>query len=94
MEFVRLREGEEEWLPAVAGDCIHVPGNEWHGFRNASPAAARMLTFGMGALGAFFEEASKTLESTAPVQGPPSPESVEKLKALTAKYGQAFYRKP
>jgi hypothetical protein len=50
-----------------------------------------MLTLGMGALGAFFEEASQLLESHGPVQGPPSPEAIEKMVSLTKKYGQAFF---
>jgi len=91
LSFARMSDGGEEWMTADTGDCVHVPGNEWHAFRNPGTQPARMLTIGMGALGAFFEEASKLLESGGPVQGPPSPEAIQKMVSLTKKYGQAFF---
>ena len=91
LSFARMTEAGEEWMSAEPGDCVHVPGNEWHAFRNPATQPARMLTIGMGALGAFFEEASRLLEAGGPVQGPPSPDAIQKLGLLTKKYGQAFF---
>ncbi len=91
MSFARMSGAGEEWMSAEPGDCVHVPGNEWHAFRNPATQPARMLTISMSALGAFFEEASTLLEADGPVQGPPSPDAIKKLVSLTKKYGQAFF---
>jgi quercetin dioxygenase-like cupin family protein len=91
LEVARLGSAGLEWFTVSAGDSIHVPSNEIHGFRNASKANARTLVTATAGLGAFFEEAGIPLApGTSPPSGPPSPADIERVRAVARKYGHRF----
>ncbi|HEX6879325.1 MAG TPA: cupin domain-containing protein [Terriglobales bacterium] len=90
LEIARVVNGVPEWMSAEPGDCIHVPGDVWHGFRNPGTVPARMLTLALGELGAFFEEAGKQL-APGEIPAPPTPEAVQHLREVSTKYRQAFF---
>ena len=91
LEFARFGPAGLEWFPAAAGDSIHVPSNEVHGFRNTSAMNARALVTGTAGLGAFFEEAGVPLApGTSPPTGPPSAADIERVLTIARKHGQRF----
>ena len=91
LEVARSGPTGLEWFPVAAGDSIHVPSNEVHGFRNVSTRSARALVVGTAGLGAFFEEAGVPLApGTSPPTGPPSPAEIERVLAIARKHGQRF----
>jgi len=92
LEVSTVREECVQWESVPVGGCIHVHGNAWHGFRNSGSRPTRILTVALGALGLFFEEAGTTVPKGDVPQGPPSPEAVARLRALTGKYGHEFMR--
>jgi len=94
LEVARLGSGGLEWFPVTAGDSVHVPGNEIHGFRNASTANARTLVTATAGLGAFFEEAGIPIAPGAlPPAGPPSPADIERVLTIARKHGHRFAQK-
>jgi len=91
LEVARASSAGLEWFPATAGDSIHVPSNEIHGFRNASTVNARTLVTATAGLGAFFEEAGIPLAPEAPPPtSPPSVADIERVLAIARKHGHRF----
>lgn len=94
LELARLSSAGLEWFPVTAGDSIHVPSNEIHGFRNTSTMNARTLVTATAGLGAFFEEAGLPIApGTSPPTGPPSAADVERVLTIARKYGHRFVQK-
>ena len=91
LEVACLGSGGLEWFPVNAGDSIHVPSNEIHGFRNASTTNTRTLVTATAGLGAFFEEAGMPIApGTSPPTGPPSPADIERVLTIARKHGHRF----
>jgi quercetin dioxygenase-like cupin family protein len=94
LEVARLGSGGLEWFPVAAGDSIHVPSNEIHGFRNASTTNARTLVTATAGLGAFFEEAGIPIApGVPPPTGPPSAADIERVLTIARKHGHRFVQK-
>lgn len=94
LEVARASSGGLAWFPVTAGDSIHVPGNEVHGFRNIGTTNARTLVTGTAGLGAFFEEAGIPITTETPrPTGPPSPAEIERVLSIARKYGHRFLPK-
>ena len=94
LEVACLGLGGLEWFPVTAGDSIHVPSNEIHGFRNASTANTRTIVTATAGLGAFFEEAGIPIApgTTLPT-GPPSPADIDRVLMIARKHGHRFLQK-
>lgn len=91
LEFARLGSGGLEWFPVTAGDSIHVPGDQIHGFRNAGTTEARILVTATAGLAAFFEETGVPIPPGEPVPtGPPSASEVERVLSIARKHGHRF----
>jgi quercetin dioxygenase-like cupin family protein len=94
LEAVRLGPAGLEWFPVSAGDSIHVPGNEIHGFRNAGTTNARTLVTATAGLAAFIAEAGIPIPpGTSLPAGPPSAADVERVLTIARKYGHRFVQK-
>jgi quercetin dioxygenase-like cupin family protein len=82
-EVQALRQSTQgyEWIVAKAGDHLHVPSNERHGWRNLSsePLVAFIIT--TTRLAQFFQEVGR------PVAGTPQPATAEDLGRFLAHYG-------
>ncbi|MGA7381529.1 MAG: hypothetical protein WBX03_11810 [Terriglobales bacterium] len=75
----------------AAGDLIHVPSDEIHGFRNASPTNTRTFVTATVGLGAFFEEAGIPISTgTSPATGPPPPADIDRALKIARKHGHRF----
>jgi len=83
LEFARFGSGGLEWFPVAAGDSIHVPGNEIHGFRNTGSEGARILVTATAALGAFFQEAGVPVPPGAPAPTGPLPQPKSNVFSLS-----------
>ena len=73
-----------EWIPAQAGDYLHVPRGARHAWRNASGEPVVILISMTKRLGRFFQEAGR------PATGAPhpvTPEDLARFAAICAKYG-------
>ncbi len=91
LEVARLGSTGLEWFPVTAGDSIHVPSNEVHGFRNTGTTNARTLVTATAGLAAFFEEAGVPIPpGTFPPAGPPSAADVERVLTIARKHGHLF----
>jgi quercetin dioxygenase-like cupin family protein len=94
LEVARLGREGLEWFPATAGDSIHVPSNEIHGFRNAGSTNARTLVTATAGLAAFFAEAGIPIPpGTPPPVGPPSAADVERVLTIARRHGHRFLQK-
>jgi len=82
-----IARGDHSELIAEAGDTVHIPGDEPHGYRNAGSQTGRFLVvLAPSDLDAFFEElgtAAPGATEPAPLTGPPD---FERLGAVTAKH--------
>jgi quercetin dioxygenase-like cupin family protein len=73
-----------QWIPAKAGDYIHVPGGARHAWRNLSDQPAVNLIITTKTLGRFFREAGR------PATGAPqpvTPDDLARFAAISAGYG-------
>ncbi len=92
VEYARASGADAmEWLPAGTGDCVHIPGNAWHGWRNRGTRPARILVTGPARLGHFFAEAGVPFAGEG-YPGPPTPEDIRRVSAVMARYGHEFLR--
>ena len=92
VEYARASASDAmEWLPAGTGDCGHIPGNAWHGWRNRGTRPARILVTGPARLGHFFAEAGVAFAGEG-YPGPPTPEDIRRVSAVMARYGHEFKR--
>lgn len=80
----------DQTLHASQGDCVHLPRQIVHSFRNTGNETARMLVTATPAgIEKYFEEAF--YPAVAGQQPPPiSPELFARLMAASAKYGQTI----
>jgi len=83
-----LLEGDAglEWHRVNAGDYVDIKGGTRHAWRNDSDEPVVDLLITTNRLGQFFEE----LRRPAGASGPPSPDDLTRLAAVSAKYGYWF----
>jgi quercetin dioxygenase-like cupin family protein len=72
------------WIPAKAGDYLHVPSGAHHAWRNASAEPAVMLFITTKRMGQFFREVGRPVTDAA---RPPTPEELARFAAVSARYG-------
>lgn len=96
-EFYRRdAAGNKYAIPASAGDVIHIPGNEPHGFTVVGNTAGKalMIMDGSGRMDEFFCEIGIPVddENNLPVvEGPPD---MEVLVGICTRYGMTFVEPP
>jgi quercetin dioxygenase-like cupin family protein len=88
-EVQALRQGAQgyEWIVAKAGDYLHVPGNERHGWRNVSsePLVAFIIT--TTRLAQFFQEVGRPAAPTSqPVTAEGLAQFLTRFQIVSAKY--------
>jgi quercetin dioxygenase-like cupin family protein len=89
-EVQALRQGTEgyEWIVLKAGDHLHVPSGERHGWRNVSsgPLVAFIIT--TTKLGQFFQEVGRPVADTPqPVTAKDLAHFLAHYETVSAKYG-------
>ncbi|MDE1990904.1 MAG: cupin domain-containing protein [Rhizobiaceae bacterium] len=78
-----LSDGKPVETDAVAGDVVTIPAHAPHAYRNVSPLPALMMSVVDDQMVGFFEAAA----SDEPLAGPPTPEAIGRIVALTATHG-------
>lgn len=73
-------------VEAVPGDVVTMPPHAAHAYRNAGTEPAHFMAIVDDHMLAFFDEAAATLPAPA---GPPSPELIGRVMALTQAHGIA-----
>lgn len=77
----------ERTLRARAGDCVHLPREQPHSFRNVCGEQATFLCWVMPAnLAGFFEAFARPWPADQAMPAPVEPADVERLMAAAAKY--------
>ena len=94
--YLRDADGNKYAIPATAGDVVHVPSNEPHGFTVVGDKAGKalMMIDGEGGMDDFFSEIGIPIEdeNNLPVlNGPPD---MEALIAICTRYGISFVEAP
>lgn len=94
-EILYILEGELEvfrgerssgWMTAGVGEVIIVPGAVKHALRNSSSRPTTLALVTKSELYKFFRELAKPLDAKQP-PGPPTPQAMQELFRLAAKYG-------
>lgn len=83
MTIWSLIDGQPAEIEAVPGDVVTIPAHAQHAYRNASSAPALMMSIVDDRMMEFFEAAA----SDEPPAGPPTPEAIERIMALTVTHG-------
>jgi quercetin dioxygenase-like cupin family protein len=82
-----ISRGDHSELRVGAGDTVHIPGDEPHGYRNIGASTGRFLAIlAPSGMDAFFEELGTPAPGAtepAPLTGPPD---MERVLAVTAKH--------
>lgn len=78
-----LIDGKPTETEAGPGDVVTIPAHAPHAYRNASQAPALMMSVVDDRMMEFFEAAA----SHEPPAGPPTPEAIGRIMALTETYG-------
>jgi quercetin dioxygenase-like cupin family protein len=78
-----LVDGVPQDVDAGPGDVITIPAHAPHGYRNAGTEAAVFMAIVDGQAIRFF----RAMASSEPVIGPPGPDVVNRIMALTAAHG-------
>ena len=87
LEFGR-QSGEAVSVSRVAaGQCVHVPREARHSFRNAGPGDVRVLVACEAGLVAFFEDAGREPAT----DGPPTREQIDRVVAIMQRHGQRLF---
>jgi len=55
VEFFRVQDGKEDWVPCEVGDVMILPPNSLHGFYNRTNANCRVLGISTGVHQTFFD---------------------------------------
>ena len=84
IEGLRHDAGGYEWIPANAGDFIHVPAGARHAWRNVSGEPVVNLIITTRRLGRFFQEAGRPAANTPQ---PITPEDIARFAEVSARYG-------
>jgi uncharacterized protein YaiE (UPF0345 family) len=74
-----------EWSTVCAGETVSIPGNIKHAIRNTSGHPAITILVTKTGIHRFFEELAQPFDPNQP-PAPPTPEQMQNLVALAAKY--------
>lgn len=85
MEVLQYEDDSGRWVTAGPGDTVCVPGDVKHALRNRSSSAVTLLLVSTPRIYDFFRELGKPYRPGEPA-GPPTPEDLQRLQALAAKY--------
>jgi quercetin dioxygenase-like cupin family protein len=86
VQALERSRGGSRWVPLVAGDVFHVPGDAKHAWCNTSQQPAVMLVVTTARLGRFLREVGTTPAGNG-VTGAPSQEAIERFLAIAHRYG-------
>jgi quercetin dioxygenase-like cupin family protein len=88
LEFLQYDGDSSRWLTANSGDLICAPSNAKHAFRNSSSAPVTYLVASTPNAYNFLNELEKLGKPfhPDPSAGPPTPEEMQLLLTLVAKY--------
>ncbi len=84
LDALRQDSQDHTWIKVKANDCIHVPSNAHHAWRNVSDEPTVVLVITTKKLGQFFQEIGRPQTS---VSMPVTPEDLERYAAVNARYG-------
>ena len=59
VEFFRVQDGKEDWVPCSAGDLMILPPNSLHGFYNRTASDCKVLGISTGVHQTFFDAVAK-----------------------------------
>jgi quercetin dioxygenase-like cupin family protein len=91
VDFMRLAQGELEWVSCRTGDSLIVPPNAFHGFANRTEQPARLLSTANQLHQAYFDEAARTVAASDPLPtGPPDMQELARALELAPKYSMFF----
>jgi len=85
VQVLAERDNGLQWLDAVEGDFIEIPGGARHAFRNTSGEPVVQLITTTSLLGRFFQEIGRSITSV-PLP-PPTPDDLERFARITTRYG-------
>jgi quercetin dioxygenase-like cupin family protein len=95
VDFMRLTDGQQDWVSCERGETLIVPPNAFHGFANRSGAPARLLSTANLLHQAFFDEASRPALATDPLPAsPPNMAELQRALGLAPKYNMFFAPPP
>jgi len=89
IDFLRVDDGETEWVPAADGETIIVPINGLHAFYNRTGRSARLLSISSQLHQAFFD-AVAAADRHAPFADVPFPEAMARVAAIAERYDMHF----
>ena len=85
LEVYQESGARQGWSIASAGNVVAIPTDRKHALRNTSSRPATTVLVTPDRLYAFFREIAKPVDGQAGT--PPSPEELEQLSTVAAKYG-------
>jgi quercetin dioxygenase-like cupin family protein len=85
LEFLQHDSDSSRWLTASSAEVICIPGGVKHALRNSSSAPVTVLLATTPNIYGFFRELEKPFHPDEPA-GPPTPEDMQHLLTLAAKY--------
>ena len=91
VDFLRLEQGQLEWVSCTPGDTLIVPPNAFHGFANQTEQLARLLSTANQLHQAYFDAAARTVAASDPLPtGPPDMQELVRALELAPKYSMFF----
>ena len=85
LEFLQYDGNSSRWLTARHGEIIRIPGDVKHALRNTSPEPTTVLLATTPNIYSFFRELGQPYDPGRSA-GPPTPEDMQRLLALSTKY--------
>jgi quercetin dioxygenase-like cupin family protein len=86
VEVLSERGDKFEWLSVKEDDCIHIPGNARHAFRNTSGQPVVQLITTTPKLARFFQEVGRPVTPATRLP-PPTPDDLQHFARVSTQYG-------
>ncbi len=90
VDFLRVRDCEEEWVPAVFSKTVIVPINGLHAFYNRTAEPARLLSISNQLHQGFFDAVAEA-DQLAPFAKMPFSEAMARVATIAKGYDMHFY---
>jgi quercetin dioxygenase-like cupin family protein len=85
LEILAYNDKGHYWMEVAAGESVVIPTNARHALRNISTVNARLFLVSDARIGRFFDEIGVPVVPGVP-PGPPTPEMLGTLLAVSARY--------
>lgn len=89
VDFLRVGDGGNEWVPAAPGETVIVPINGLHAFYNRTAGTARLLSISNQLHQGFFDAVAEA-DRIAPFADMPFPEAMARVATIARGYDMHF----